>query len=66
MSTLWYLGSDSRYHHFSHLFKTTTRYRVKREDLEWPGEFPLGSEESVLVGRGVQPARWRLEPIPSE
>ncbi|WP_200281683.1 hypothetical protein [Haloferula rosea] len=61
MSTLWYLGSDRRYHHFSHLFKTTTRYRVKREDLDWQPEFPLRSEESVLVGPGMAPAKWRLQ-----
>lgn len=61
MSTLWYLGSDRRHHHFSHLFKTTTRYRVKREELDWQPEFPLHSEESVLVGPGVKPAAWRLQ-----
>lgn len=63
MSTLWYLGSDARYHHFSHLFKTTTRYRVKREDLDWQPEFPLDTEKSVLVGPGVQAAKWRLEGV---
>jgi len=61
MSTLWYLGSDKRYHHFSHFFKVATRYRVRREDLAWEPEFPLRSEDSVLVGPGVAPARWRLE-----
>lgn len=45
MSTLWYQGSDGRYHHFRHLHKTSTPYRVRRSDMPWPREFPMGSQE---------------------
>ena len=44
LSTLWYQGSDDRYHHFRHLNKQSTPYRIRRSDMPWPGEFPLGSE----------------------
>ena len=44
LSTLWYQGSDEHYHHFRHLNKQSTPYRIRRSDMPWPGEFPLGSE----------------------
>lgn len=52
LSTLWYHGSDSRYHYFSHLFKVSTKYRVKREQLELSPsvEFPVGLEKSIHAG----------------
>ena len=49
ISTLWYRGSDDKYHYFFHFVKTTTRYRVARDDLIWKSEFPLGSKDPVLV-----------------
>lgn len=51
MSTLWYHGSDAGYHHFSHSFKATTRYRIRRQDLEWQGEFPTGSRQPVYCSK---------------
>lgn len=51
LSTLWYRGSDSRYHYFTHLFKARTHYRVKRSDLtlEEKDEFELDTKENVLL-----------------
>lgn len=48
MSTLWYRGSDGEYHYFAHLYMRSTRYRVRRADLDWNSEFPLNSQESVF------------------
>jgi len=45
LSTLWYRGSDTTFHHFSHLHKISTPYRVKRSEMPWPNEFALGSQE---------------------
>lgn len=50
MSTLWYYGSDADYHYFAHFVKTATRYRVRREDLQLPDEFPYQSRQPVSVG----------------
>ena len=49
LSTLWYYGSDDKYHYFKHFVKTTTAYRIKRNDLIWKKEFPKGKEKPVLV-----------------
>jgi len=49
MSTLWYRGSDARYHHFSHLYLVSTKYRIKRSNLTWPREFPLDARDPVLA-----------------
>jgi hypothetical protein len=49
ISTVWYCGSDRHYHHFRHLFKTSTRYRVRRTDMAWPKEFPCGKKPDVLA-----------------
>lgn len=49
MSTLWYLGSDKKFHHFSHLVKVQTRYRVRRSDLDWTPEFALREQDPVHV-----------------
>src|SRR4051794_21702777 len=58
MSTLWYLGSDKRYHYFSHYVKTESRYRVPRDQLLVPGEFSYGKRKPLYVGSdmGGQPA----------
>ena len=48
MSTLWYRGSDGEYHYFAHLYMRSTRYRIRRADLDWKSEFPLGSQNSVF------------------
>lgn len=50
MSTLWYRGSDAEYHYFAHYMKVSSLYRVPREELQVPGEFPYKSRKSVSVG----------------
>jgi hypothetical protein len=50
ISTLWYLGSDERHHYFAHYVKVSTFYRVKRAELQIPGEFPYKSQDSVFIG----------------
>lgn len=49
MSTLWYHGSDAQFHYFSHFCKVSTRYRIRRLDMHWPGEFPLDGRQAVLA-----------------
>jgi hypothetical protein len=52
LSTLWYRGSDSRYHYFSHLVKVDTKYRVRRSELtlDPADEFQFGSRTPIEVG----------------
>lgn len=50
LSTLWYQGSDKRYHHFVHYVKVSTLYRVRRQELQIPGEFPYQSRAPVFIG----------------
>ena len=50
LSTLWYKGSDEKYHYFAHYVKVSTYYRVRREDLQVTDEFPYNSKKSVFVG----------------
>jgi hypothetical protein len=50
LSTLWYRGSDENYHYFAHYVKVSTLYRVRRQALRVPDEFPYKSRESVFVG----------------
>lgn len=45
LSTLWYQGSDNRFHHFRHLHKMSRPYRIRRGDMPWPNEFSVGSQE---------------------
>lgn len=51
LSTVWYHGCDSRFHHFSHLVKVSTKYRVRRAELSLdPGdEFVVGSQKPVFA-----------------
>ena len=58
LSTLWYRGSDTRYHYFSHMVKVSTNYRVKRSDLKLSDddEFQIGTKESALVARFRNPS----------
>ena len=51
LSTLWYRGSDSNFHYFSHLVKVSTNYRVRRSDLLLSNEdeFEIGSKKDKLV-----------------
>ncbi|MGB0370271.1 MAG: hypothetical protein ACPGN3_02910 [Opitutales bacterium] len=49
LSTVWYLGSDEKYHYFNHLAKISTKYKVYKEELMVPVEFPVGSQRSVYV-----------------
>lgn len=57
LSTLWYRGSDSNYHYFSHLVKVSTNYRVKRENLTLSNEdeFKIGSQKDKLVAHFRNP-----------
>lgn len=48
LSTLWYMGSDNKYHYFCHRVKMITRYRIPRTELEWRDEFPFGSRQWVF------------------
>lgn len=50
MSTLWYRGSDEKYHYFAHYVKVSTFYRVPRSELQIPGEFPYKSRDPVFIG----------------
>ena len=49
MSTLWYHGSDTKFHYFSHLCKASTRYRIRRSEVPWPDEFPHNGRPPVLA-----------------
>ena len=49
LSTVWYQGSDESYHHFVHFIKTSTKYRVKREEIEINNEFPKGKRSVHLM-----------------
>ena len=50
LSTLWYRGSDDKYHYFVHYVKASTKYRILKSELDWENEFKLNSgEKSVLV-----------------
>ncbi|MGI9266920.1 MAG: hypothetical protein ACR2QY_05325 [Akkermansiaceae bacterium] len=57
LSTLWYRGSDSRYHYFSHLWKVTTNYRVKISDLilNKEDEFEFETKDHELVAHFANP-----------
>jgi hypothetical protein len=50
MATLWYLGSDRKYHYFAYYVKTNTRFRVRRIELDWKPEFPLCRQDPIYVG----------------
>lgn len=50
LSTLWYLGSDKKYHYFEHYVKVGTRYRVRRDELQVPDEFPYKTKDAVFIG----------------
>ena len=51
LRTIWYRGSDERFHYFDVMHKTTTRYRIQKTELDWEREFPYGSRrEGILVG----------------
>ena len=49
LSTLWYQGSDSNYHYFVHLVKTSTRYRIPRNELHWEDELPAKSRSKAVL-----------------
>lgn len=49
ISTIWYRGSDDKYHYFVHLVKIKTKYRIRKEDLTWEIDFPLKSRPSMLI-----------------
>ena len=57
LSTLWYLGTDSRYHYFSHLWKVTTHYRFKRSNLvlNKEDEFKFKTKDNELVAHFANP-----------
>ena len=49
LSTVWYLGSDNKYHYFVHLVKAKTKYRIKKESLNWGLDYPYRSKQSVRI-----------------
>ncbi len=50
LSTVWYDGSDAEFHYFTHFVKTMTKYKVRRNELNWPDEFPSSEGRSVFAG----------------
>lgn len=50
LSTVWYDGSDNEFHYFTHFVKTKTKYKVRRDELNWPDEFPSSEGRSVFAG----------------
>lgn len=50
LRTLWYQGSDAKWHYFDHYAKVSTNYRVARKELNFPTEFPYQSRKTVSVG----------------
>jgi hypothetical protein len=50
LSTVWYEGSDDEFHYFTHFVKTKTKYKVSRNELNWPDEFPSSEGRSVFAG----------------
>lgn len=51
LSTVWYRGSDEDFHYFQHYVKTSTKYRVKKEEVEIEEEFPRGTKKPIHLGR---------------
>ena len=49
LSTVWYQGSDEEFHYFIHYIKTSTRYRVRKEEVEIQREFPKGTDSVHLM-----------------
>ena len=49
LSTVWYQGSDEEFHYFVHFIKTSTRYRVRKEEVEIVKEFPKGSDSIHIM-----------------
>ena len=47
--TLWYKGSDSNYHYFSHLSKTTRNFKVLQSELKVSKMIGYGSSENYLL-----------------
>lgn len=48
--TLWYEGSDDKYHYFSHLCKVKQRFKVKRDEISISSHRKHGSlKEYILV-----------------
>ena len=53
LSTLWYRGSDNKYHYFTHYVKASTKYKVYGEDLKWDNEFRInsGNKQTLVDGQ---------------
>lgn len=50
LSTLWYYGSDKDYHYFTHLWKSSTPYRIRHDEFSWsPDRTFRGYEKGELV-----------------
>ena len=52
VSTLWYRGSDAKYHYFVHYVKASTRYRIPRAELDWQNEFKLNTGKKFVLVAG--------------
>ena len=51
---LFYVGSDERFHYFNHLnVKYWQEFRVPRDSIELPFEFPRDAEESKVMWPGT-------------
>jgi len=46
-----YNGSDSAYHYFSHhkLWESTKKYKLKKQELKLPSEFPLSEKRQPIL-----------------
>ena len=49
LSSLWYRGSDDKYHYFVHYVKISTRYRILRDKLVWMDEFQIGNNQKPIL-----------------
>ena len=48
--SLWYFGADDEFHYFVHMYRESTRYRIKRADLDLQTDLAFsGYEESEMV-----------------
>lgn len=50
LSTVWYLGSDEAFHYFTHFIKIETRYKIPKEELNWPSEYSVALGKSEFAG----------------
>ena len=51
LATIWYEGSDEKYHYLKHLFKMTKFYKIKKTTVSLGFEFPYKSQSAINVKR---------------